>query len=168
MPQRTNSVSFCLVSNQSLTGFYRILGTPNEQVWPGVSGLPDYKPTFPQWSRQDISRIVPMLDNAGVDMLKVRLVATLIALIHCAAGIAHLGLSPCTLYLVALQLLESASPYRVSAPLAVLIKPLAMPSLFHFNFQLLTKPVSANLNIRRSQAHLRWVVPIALRVAAAF
>lgn len=49
----------------------RILGTPNEEVWPGVSGLPDYKPTFPQWSRQELARIVPTLDDAGIDLLKV-------------------------------------------------------------------------------------------------
>jgi hypothetical protein len=54
----------------------RILGTPNEEVWPGVSGLPDYKPTFPQWSRQDIARVVPTLDDQAIDMLKVR--------IHCS------------------------------------------------------------------------------------
>jgi cyclin-dependent kinase len=49
---------------------FRILGTPNEQTWPGVSSLPDYKTTFPQWSRQDIARIVPVLDEAGIDILK--------------------------------------------------------------------------------------------------
>ena len=49
----------------------RILGTPNEEVWPSVSSLPDYKPTFPQWSRQDIARIVSTLDEVGIDMLKV-------------------------------------------------------------------------------------------------
>jgi len=49
---------------------FRILGTPNEEIWPGVSSLPDYKPTFPQWSRQDLSRIVPTLDEVGLDMLK--------------------------------------------------------------------------------------------------
>jgi len=48
---------------------FRILGTPNEENWPGVRQLPDYKPTFPQWSRQNIASIVPMLDEAGVDML---------------------------------------------------------------------------------------------------
>ncbi|KAF8346316.1 CMGC/CDK/CDC2 protein kinase [Amanita rubescens] len=48
----------------------RILGTPNEQIWPGVSSLPDYKTTFPQWSRQDLARIVPTLDEVGIDMLK--------------------------------------------------------------------------------------------------
>lgn len=57
----------------------RILGTPNEDSWPGVSGLPDYKATFPHWSRQDISRIVPTLDEAGLDMLKVRFKAMFIA-----------------------------------------------------------------------------------------
>jgi cyclin-dependent kinase len=50
----------------------RILGTPNEEIWPNVSSLPDYKPTFPQWSRQDVARIVSTLDEAGIDMLKVR------------------------------------------------------------------------------------------------
>lgn len=50
---------------------FRILGTPNEDTWPGVSGLPDYKATFPQWSRQDLARIVPTLDDVGLDMLKV-------------------------------------------------------------------------------------------------
>ena len=50
----------------------RILGTPNEEIWPSVSSLPDYKPTFPQWSRQDVARIVSTLDEAGIDMLKVR------------------------------------------------------------------------------------------------
>ena len=27
----------------------RLLGTPDEDTWPGVSNLPDFKPTFPQW-----------------------------------------------------------------------------------------------------------------------
>jgi len=49
---------------------FRILGTPNEEIWPSVSSLPDYKPTFPQWSRQDVGRIVSTLDEAGIDMLK--------------------------------------------------------------------------------------------------
>ena len=48
---------------------FRILGTPNEKVWPGVSQLPDYKETFPQWSRQDLRKIVPQLDEDGMDLL---------------------------------------------------------------------------------------------------
>lgn len=50
---------------------YRILGTPNEENWPGVRQLPDYKGTFPQWSTQDLARIVPELDEDGIDFLTV-------------------------------------------------------------------------------------------------
>jgi cyclin-dependent kinase len=49
-----------------------VLGTPNEESWPGVKQLPDYKPTFPQWSSQDLAEQVPYLDAAGIDLLKVR------------------------------------------------------------------------------------------------
>lgn len=49
----------------------RILGTPSEENWPGVRQLPDYKPTFPQWSRQDLASIVPQLDDVGIDILVV-------------------------------------------------------------------------------------------------
>ncbi|KIK62997.1 hypothetical protein GYMLUDRAFT_41298 [Collybiopsis luxurians FD-317 M1] len=49
---------------------FKIMGTPNEQSWPGVSTLPDYKATFPQWSTQDLSAVVPVLDEAGIDILR--------------------------------------------------------------------------------------------------
>ena len=48
-----------------------VLGTPNEESWPGVKQLPDYKPTFPQWSAQNLAEQVPYLDAAGIDLLKV-------------------------------------------------------------------------------------------------
>ncbi|TCD60992.1 Cyclin-dependent kinase catalytic subunit [Steccherinum ochraceum] len=49
---------------------FRVLGTPNEEVWPGVRQLPDYKPSFPQWSAQDLSRHVTSLSDEGLDILK--------------------------------------------------------------------------------------------------
>jgi len=49
---------------------FRILGTPNDEIWPGVGKLPDYKPTFPQWSKQDLAWIVSSLDEDGIDMLQ--------------------------------------------------------------------------------------------------
>ena len=48
-----------------------MLGTPNEESWPGVKQLADYKSTFPQWSAQDLAEQVPYLDEAGIDLLKV-------------------------------------------------------------------------------------------------
>jgi cyclin-dependent kinase len=48
---------------------FRILGTPNEDVWPGVTSLPDFKTTFPQWSRRGLDKHVPGLDPYGIDLL---------------------------------------------------------------------------------------------------
>ena len=48
---------------------FRILGTPDEEVWPGVSRLPDYKDSFPKWSRQPLSNFNPQLNNDGLDLL---------------------------------------------------------------------------------------------------
>ncbi|KAJ8450284.1 hypothetical protein Cgig2_004741 [Carnegiea gigantea] len=45
------------------------LGTPNEDTWPGVTSLPDFKSSFPRWSPKDLSTIVPNLDPAGIDLL---------------------------------------------------------------------------------------------------
>ena len=52
--------------------FCSVLGTPDERIWPGVSELPDYKPTFPQWSPQPLASVVPRLDEDGYDVLQVR------------------------------------------------------------------------------------------------
>lgn len=47
----------------------RSLGTPDEEVWPGVTSLPDYSPTFPHWPKRDMASAVPTLDPLGVDLL---------------------------------------------------------------------------------------------------
>ncbi|OCB88282.1 Pkinase-domain-containing protein [Sanghuangporus baumii] len=48
---------------------FKLLGTPNEETWPGVSQLPDYKSSFPQWQPQSLSQHLPHLDPTGVDFL---------------------------------------------------------------------------------------------------
>ncbi|XP_051532627.1 cyclin-dependent kinase 2 isoform X2 [Myxocyprinus asiaticus] len=48
---------------------FRTLGTPDESVWPGVTSMPDYKPSFPKWARQDLSKVVLPLDEDGRDLL---------------------------------------------------------------------------------------------------
>ncbi|KAK8861407.1 cyclin-dependent kinase 1 [Kwoniella newhampshirensis] len=48
---------------------FRVLGTPDEEVWPGVKSLPDYKPTFPQWNPVDLKGAVKGLDENGLDLL---------------------------------------------------------------------------------------------------
>ncbi|KAK6346512.1 Cyclin-dependent kinase catalytic subunit [Orbilia brochopaga] len=53
---------------------FRILGTPYEETWPGVTALPDYKTTFPSWDRTALSDHVKDLDAAGLDLLEEMLV----------------------------------------------------------------------------------------------
>lgn len=48
---------------------FRILGTPEEDSWPGVSKLPDYKTTFPKWKPQKLSIFNPQLTEDGLDLL---------------------------------------------------------------------------------------------------
>lgn len=49
---------------------FRTLGTPNNDVWPDVESLPDYKNTFPKWKSGNLS--VKNLDKNGLDLLAVR------------------------------------------------------------------------------------------------
>ena len=50
---------------------FRTLGTPTEAVWPGVTQLPDYKGSFPKWTRKGLEEIVPSLEPEGKDLLTV-------------------------------------------------------------------------------------------------
>jgi cyclin-dependent kinase len=48
---------------------FKILGTPDENVWPGVTSFPDYKPSFPKWKRDMARPLVKDLEEAGLDLL---------------------------------------------------------------------------------------------------
>lgn len=50
---------------------FRTLGTPNNDVWPDVESLPDYKNTFPKWKSGNLS--VKNLEKNGLDLLAVRI-----------------------------------------------------------------------------------------------
>jgi len=52
---------------------FQKLGTPNNDVWPGVSELPDYKPTFPKWKPigwANIRNTLAQLGLVGVELLE--------------------------------------------------------------------------------------------------
>ncbi|KAK3014332.1 hypothetical protein RJ639_008925, partial [Escallonia herrerae] len=53
---------------QQLLHIFRLLGTPNEQVWPGVSQLKNWH-EYPQWKPKPLSSAVPNLDQDGIDLL---------------------------------------------------------------------------------------------------
>lgn len=50
---------------------FKILGTPTEECWQGVSLLPDYKPVFPQWPRQNLQDIIKFHCQQEEELLKV-------------------------------------------------------------------------------------------------
>lgn len=47
------------------------MSTPNDDSWPGVSELKDYKPTFPKWSDNILNDSVKNLNSDGVDLMQV-------------------------------------------------------------------------------------------------
>lgn len=49
---------------------FRLLGTPSEEIWPGVTGLPDYKSSFPQWSTKELRTSVNGLNSVSTDLLQ--------------------------------------------------------------------------------------------------
>jgi cyclin-dependent kinase len=56
---------------------YRLLGTPTEAEWPGVSDktcFPDFKPSFPKWVRDENQPLCSNLDENGLDLLEQMLV----------------------------------------------------------------------------------------------
>ncbi|WBW72802.1 cyclin-dependent protein kinase Cdk1/Cdc2 [Schizosaccharomyces osmophilus] len=53
---------------------FQVLGTPNEEVWPGVTLLQDYKSTFPRWKRVDLHRVIPNGEETAIELLSAMLV----------------------------------------------------------------------------------------------
>lgn len=54
--------------------YFRVLKTPTDDLWPGVSNLPDYKANFPKWITYNLEAQVKNLDEDGLDLLKQMLV----------------------------------------------------------------------------------------------
>lgn len=52
---------------------FRVLGTPNSEVWPDVELLPDFKDSFPKWplTTENLRNAYPELNDEGKDLLEV-------------------------------------------------------------------------------------------------
>lgn len=53
---------------------FRILKTPTEDIWPGVTSLPDYKNTFPCWSTNQLPNQLKNLNSDGLDLIQKMLI----------------------------------------------------------------------------------------------
>lgn len=57
-----------------LYSIFKILGTPTDEDFPGISQLPAYSPKFPQWHAKNLADILPDADPLAVDLISKMLV----------------------------------------------------------------------------------------------
>lgn len=50
------------------------MGTPTEDVWPGVTTYPDFKASFPRWIQDTDTALCPSLEPAGQELLELMLI----------------------------------------------------------------------------------------------
>ena len=46
------------------------MGTPSVNYWANLPNLPDYKFSFPKWSKQSLSKFIPDMPALGIDLLE--------------------------------------------------------------------------------------------------
>ncbi|XP_040578801.1 cyclin-dependent kinase 1 [Lepeophtheirus salmonis] len=49
---------------------FRVLRTPTDDIWPGVTQLPDFKATFPSWVENNLATPMKNLETEGLDLLQ--------------------------------------------------------------------------------------------------
>ncbi|BGP39754.1 Cyclin-dependent kinase catalytic subunit [Rhodotorula kratochvilovae] len=52
---------------------FRLMGTPTPASWPGLTQMPDYKPSFPQWRATDLRKALPEMDDRALALLNAML-----------------------------------------------------------------------------------------------
>ncbi|EXJ89528.1 CMGC/CDK/CDK5 protein kinase [Capronia epimyces CBS 606.96] len=56
-------------NEDQLQKIFRLMGTPSERTWPGISQLPEYKANFPSYATQSLAILLPQVDQLGLDLL---------------------------------------------------------------------------------------------------
>lgn len=56
-------------NEDQLVRIFRIMGTPSERTWPGISQFTEYKTNFQMFATQDLRSILPQIDMVGLDLL---------------------------------------------------------------------------------------------------
>ncbi|KAJ6871689.1 cell division control protein 2 [Populus alba x Populus x berolinensis] len=122
---------------QQLLHIFRLLGTPTEEQWPGVTSLRDWH-VYPKWEPQNLARAVPSLGPQGVDLLSCTSIA---------------GLS-CWLEL------------NVNVALAI-ASALELLLLSHSSFHIdLYKKCSSTIQLKESRPKQLWIIPISIALTS--
>jgi negative regulator of the PHO system len=56
-------------NEDQLLKIFRLMGTPSERTWPGISSFPEFKPNWPIYATQELRAILPQVDNLGLQLL---------------------------------------------------------------------------------------------------
>lgn len=56
-------------NEDQIVRIFRIMGTPTERTWPGLTSFPEYKNNWQMYATQNLSSILPQIDPAGIDLL---------------------------------------------------------------------------------------------------
>ena len=56
-------------NEDQLQKIFRLMGTPSEHTWPGISAFPEYKQNFQKYATQDLRVILPVIDQVGLNLL---------------------------------------------------------------------------------------------------
>jgi len=56
-------------NDDQLQKIFRLMGTPSERSWPGISQFPEYKGNFHVYATQPLGVLLPQIDQLGLDLL---------------------------------------------------------------------------------------------------
>jgi negative regulator of the PHO system len=56
-------------NEDQLIRIFRLMGTPSEETWEGVSTLSEWKPDFAVYAPMNLSSVLPQIDPMGMDLL---------------------------------------------------------------------------------------------------
>jgi negative regulator of PHO system len=56
-------------NEDQLQKIFRLMGTPSERTWPGITQFPEYKTNWPNFATQDLRVLLPQIDQIGVQLL---------------------------------------------------------------------------------------------------
>jgi serine/threonine protein kinase len=72
-----------------LLRMFRQMGTPTEETWPGVTQLPDWRVSLPQWPGMSLSRQIKIKSDTSLDLLKSLLIMCPARRISTRTALAH-------------------------------------------------------------------------------
>ncbi|KAH9828110.1 Pkinase-domain-containing protein [Teratosphaeria destructans] len=56
-------------NEDQLLKIFRLMGTPSERSWPGITQFPEYKNNWPVYATQELRHILPSVDREGLHLL---------------------------------------------------------------------------------------------------